>query len=196
MRGGVDDRDRMTLRRRDNSLEALSAHILNGYPAVALERRPRSVSNHVEAPARVVRVLDIQQMPLTRPNAQQVSVLICSEPDCPLALGLVGHVIGLRSYESESQEYFREQVIELGESSVYRQGRRRWFECPGVAGPCASKRMKLYLPPGESTFACADCHHLTIPHTPDRPLRWHDEVLSQEVLRWHEPAEFHLSKGA
>jgi hypothetical protein len=185
----------MKERKRSKSLETLSTHVLAGYPAAALQRIPRPSSAPRPAQA-VVRVLDIQQMPLTRPNAQQVSVLICSEPACSLALGLVGHVIGLRNYEPETHESFREQVIVLDESNVFQQGRRRWFACPGIKKPCGSRRMKLYLPPGETVFACAECHELAVPHAPERPLRWRNQSLPQEVLRWHEPVEMQAAKGA
>jgi len=139
-------------------------------------------------------VLDIQQVPLTRPDHQQVSVLICNETDCQLALGMVGHAVGLRNYVPNAQGNFREQVIDLDESSVYQQGNRKWFACPGISSRCGSKRMKLYLPPGATTFACADCHALTIPHAPGRAPRWKDIPLRLEVLHWHEPLE--LQKGA
>ena len=109
---------------------------------------------------------------------------------------MVGKTIGLRNYLPSVDDSFSEQVIELDESTVYQRGRRAWFACPGLSAPCGSKRMKLYLPPGESTFACAECHVLEIPHAPDRASRWKGASVRLEVMRWHEPAELHLPKGA
>ncbi len=183
-------------RSRGQSLEALESDVSSGYPAVALQRRPRPAPRIPETPQPIARVLDIQQVPLTRPHDSRVSVLISSDSGSPLALGLVGHFIGLRNYLPPAHDGFREQVIEFTESDVYRRGQRRWFTCPGTSSPCGSKRMKLYLPPGERIFACADCHALAIPHAPDRSPRWKDKALRLEVLRWHEPQELQLKEGA
>jgi len=138
----------------------------------------------------VARVLDIQQVPLTPPNSRRVSVLISDDDGAHLAMGLVGNQVGLYAYGSVYDDGFADQVIQLTESDVYGRGLRKWFSCPGLPGrPCGSKRMKLYLPPGECGFACTDCHEITVPHTPDRPLRWRGDSVRQVVLRWHEPAE-------
>ena len=135
-------------------------------------------------------VLDIQQVPLTQPNPRLVSLLISDDERAAFAMGLVGNAVGLRAYAPGEGGGFEEQVIELVESGVYGRGQRKWFACPGLPGlPCGSKRMKLYLPPGESVFACTECHEIVVPHTPERPLRRHGESLRQVVLRWHEPAE-------
>jgi hypothetical protein len=147
-------------RNSPHTLESLIAAIASGSPALAMQKLPR------RAPG------------LSTDNA--------AGP--PLALGVVGDRVGIQA--SEPGYAFDEQVIELAESDVYRRGQRKWFACPGLDGrACGSKRMKLYLPPGESTFACTDCHGITVPHTPDRPMRWRDEPVRQQVLRWHEPVE-------
>jgi hypothetical protein len=93
--------------------------------------------------------------------------------------------------------WLEEQVIELIESDVYGRGQRKWFACPGVDGrACGSRRMKLYLPPGEPGFACAACHGIVVPHAPHRPLSWRGLSLRQSSLSWHEPAELRMRRTA
>jgi hypothetical protein len=56
--------------------------------------------------------------------------------------------------------------------------------------------MKLYLPPGEPGFACADCHDVVVPHAPHRPLLWRGHSVRQQTLSWHEPAELQVRRSA
>jgi len=39
--------------------------------------------------------------------------------------------------------------------------RRYYFKCPGLGDPCGRRVGKLYLPPGETRFACRICYNLT-----------------------------------
>jgi hypothetical protein len=109
----------------------------------------------------------------------------------------VGNLLGLRSEASYGGQRLQEQVIELAESNVYGRGRRKWLACPGLPGKaCGSRRMKLYLPPGGGVFACTECHSIAVPHTPDRPLRWHGQALRPLVLHWRSPLELTASRSA
>lgn len=179
------------IRRRVKSLETLEDSILNGSPALALQTMPGPVRAASSVPAvSIARVLDIRQVPLTRPNPRRVSVLVSEDEIAPLAMSLVGNLVGLRSLAAPGADGFDEQVVELADSDVYGRGQRKWFACPGLAGrECGSRRMKLYLPPGGTAFACVDCHGITLPHTPARPLLWRGNSVRQTVLKWHEPEQ-------
>jgi len=179
--------------RKRHVLEALTEEIVNGSAAAALQRPSRRVgkpSSQDAIASAPVRVLDIRQVLLTSPNSPRVSVLISDDEGGLLAMGLIGNRLGLSSYGTQAGHSLDEQVVELVESEVYGRGRRKWFECPGLPGkPCGTRRMKLYLPPGESIFTCSGCHDIVVPHTPDRPLRRRGELLRQLVLHWRSPLE-------
>jgi len=53
-------------------------------------------------------------------------------------------------------------------------GFRRWFLCPGLKGGtrCDRRAGILYLPPGESRFACRKCHGLV-----HQSAQWHDKRI-------------------
>ena len=183
---------------RERTLDTLSRTIRDGSPAVALQPVPREQRQRQGArESGVVRVLDVQHLPLTQPQPRRVSVLLSDEDGAQLALCHVGGVLGIRSFDSRNGDGFDEQVIELAKSDVYGKGQRKWFACPGLGGEsCGSRRMKLYLPEGEREFACAECHQIAVPHNPSRPMRWRDHALRQSMLRWHEPLEITIARSA
>ncbi len=51
-------------------------------------------------------------------------------------------------------------------------GRRYFFKCHGIDGPCGRRVGKLYRPPGEIYFSCRICHDLTY-----RACKEHDKRL-------------------
>jgi hypothetical protein len=66
------------------------------------------------------------------------------------------------------------------------RGQRFYFRCPGLDEPCGRRVGKLYMPPGESHFACQDCWNLTY-----ESCKTHDKRLDQ--LRRLPPHELALA---
>jgi hypothetical protein len=55
-----------------------------------------------------------------------------------------------------------EQEVEIvAFPSPLGRGNRFYFRCPGLDEPCGRRVGKLYMPPGESRFACRHCWELT-----------------------------------
>jgi hypothetical protein len=54
-----------------------------------------------------------------------------------------------------------QEVDILSAPSRLRRGKRFYFRCPGRDEPCGRRVGKLYLPPGEASFACRHCWDLT-----------------------------------
>ncbi len=67
-------------------------------------------------------------------------------------------------------------------SPLQPQRRRYFLLCPGLTGPCGRRVGKLYLPPGESHFACRSCYNLTY-----RSSKQHSKRL--DVFRRLPPGE-------
>jgi LSD1 subclass zinc finger protein len=179
-------------RQRQRTIDALAALIVGGASSglASQHSRPRSAPVKTPVERAAIRVLDIQQVQLTPTNRHRVSLLISDDEGTLLAMGVIGNLLGLSSSGASDEDDLDEQVIELVESDVFARGRRKWFECPGLPGkPCGTRRMKLYLPPGESAFACSACHAIMVPHTPDRPLRRRGRLLRQLVLHWRSPLQ-------
>src|SRR5262245_34457238 len=51
------------------------------------------------------------------------------------------------------------ELFPLVSTEPHLGGRRWWFQCNGEN--CRRRVQKMYLPPGEKSFACRQCHGLT-----------------------------------
>jgi hypothetical protein len=71
--------------------------------------------------------------------------------------------IMLRYRTADSTGEEAELTIPLIVTRPYFGGLRYWFACPGDTpdGACGNRVRALYLPPGETKFACRNCHDLT-----------------------------------
>lgn len=70
--------------------------------------------------------------------------------------GVPGVVLRYEAFTG-AQRHFIELHVRFCATRPHFGGVRWWFSCPH----CGSRVAKLYLPPGESRFACRTCHGLT-----------------------------------
>ncbi len=83
--------------------------------------------------------------------------------------------------EDAADSHYR---VELTTTPCNLGGIRFWFLCPLVENsvPCGKRVRKLYLPPGESYFACRSCYNLTY-----RSVKEHDKRV--DALRRLPPGQ-------
>jgi hypothetical protein len=76
------------------------------------------------------------------------------------------------------------QEIRIIHSACNYGGRRYWFLCPGLGlDGCDLRVTGLYLPPGESAFACRRCYRLTYTSTKQHDKRIGFLVRNPDVFR-------------
>jgi hypothetical protein len=136
-------------------------------------------------------ILDITRLGLTRDRGRSVRIYAASpfEAGPRLSLATLGNELGIVCQGTGGRDGgFREQVICLARTRSFEAGERRWLSCPGLANaPCGRRAMKLYLPPGESVFACAECHGMRLGHERGSTLHWRGRLLRRCVLDWQDP---------
>jgi hypothetical protein len=129
--------------------------------------------------------LDVARLRLTRDRARLVNIYAAHPFDTGprFSLAAIGNEVGIVCYDGRADgSRFREQVIALARTRSFGTGDRVWLTCA-----CERRVTKLYLPPGELRFACADCHDVQLGHDRGVRLRWHEHELRKTVLDWTEP---------
>ena len=168
---------------RTRSFDSLVEDVWSGAPS---GRRTPPLSSLPEGlEPETCLVLDIARLGLTRDRGRRVQILASSAYLAGLrfSLAAMGNDVGVVCHGSRlgSPALF-EQVIHLTHTRSFGTGERLWLTCD--CGRCAGK---LYLPPGEAAFACAECLGVHLNHDRGVAVRWHNRMLKKTTLDWTEP---------
>jgi hypothetical protein len=76
-------------------------------------------------------------------------------------------------------------LVPIATTRPHLGGRRFWLCCPVVRDgkPCGKLAGRLYLPPGQTIFACRDCHDLTYRSAQQHDQRKYDLARNPVALR-------------
>ena len=168
---------------RTRSFDSLVEDVWNGAPS---GRRTSPLSSLRDAPeSNTCLILDIARLGLTRDRGRRVQILASSAYQAGLrfSLAAMGSDVGVVCHGGRlgSLALF-EQVIPLTHTRSFGTGERLWLTCA-----CGRRAGKLYLPPGETAFACAECLGVHLNHESGVAVRWQDRTLKKATLDWTEP---------
>ena len=168
---------------RSRSFDSLVEDVWSGAPSGRRTTPPSSLRPAIE-PATCL-VLDIARLGLTRDRGRRVQILASSAYQAGLrfSLAAMGNDVGVVCHGGRyGAQAFFEQVISLTYTRSFGTGERVWLSCD-----CGRRAGKLYLPPGETAFACAECLDLHLNHDRGAAVRWRGRTLDKATLEWAEP---------
>jgi hypothetical protein len=132
---------------------------------------------HRAGPALANALLVSGTMSWDRPDGEVLGTLKYSVIRNPVGVSIcIPHQLIVRDGSIRLAE---ECLIPITTTRPYLGGRRFWFLCPALRdGTHCSRRVgRLYLPPGQQSFACRHCHG-----------------LSYETAQQHDPRKYNLAR--
>jgi len=119
--------------------------------------KPQSVSCNWRRRGRVISTIDVQVLP----DRNCLKFSYCFPDRKPEDRGMIRYFVGLDT------------------TKCYFGGHRYWFLCPNCNRRCA----KLYLPTGQTYFACRICYNLTYRSQQEKPSIRHRRYIDSIMAK-------------